>query len=173
MDNENNNQSDPIGRLDGANLIFSQSWWNQLPLVTCALLLAVGMGYLTQKFPAQTIIPISVNSWVIDFSYLALIPLIVLAKAAFKIYNERFVLSPEYMIHITGRISWRERSVRLEYGRIQEIEIDQTILQRILGLGDVIIIPIAGTTQTTIHMHGVSSPRGVKDEIRRMQNAIG
>lgn len=158
-----------VGRIDGENVILSQSWMNQLGMIFLALLLVAAVFYLNREFSEYTAIPIKTESGTFLIPFLFILPLVLFGKASFSIYNERFVLAPEYMIDVTGRLSWRERSVRLEYGRIQEIEIGQTIVQRILGLGDVIIIPVAGMTQTTINMHGVRHPRVVKDLIRERQ----
>jgi uncharacterized membrane protein YdbT with pleckstrin-like domain len=160
-----------LGRIDGDNVIFTQSWWNQLPLMIGFIASIVAITLLTLQFPKETLLPVQLTDSLIKVPYLLPIPFVLLLKAAFKVYNERFVLTPEYMIHVSGRLTWRERSVRLEYRRIQEIETDHTILQRIFNLGDVILIPIAGTVQTTaIHMHGVAFPQIIKDIIRQRQN---
>lgn len=83
--------------------------------------------------------------------------------------NERLVLTPQYLIHVLGRLTWREKSVRLEYHHIQEIETEQTILQRVLGIGDVTLKPIGGVP---MRMVGLSKPREVKNVIReRVQHA--
>ena len=166
-----NQQSIAIGRKDGDNIIFSQSWWNQFPLLCGFIIISILLGYASFAMLPQTIISFNFNGIEVIVPLLLIVPFILLLKAAYRIYNRRFVLTPEYMIHITGRISWREHSVRLEYSRIQEIQIDQTILQRVFGLGDVVIMPIAGTAETAVLMHGVSSPRLVKDLIRQRQNA--
>lgn len=158
----------PVRR--GQNLLYSQSWLNQIPLVVSSLLCLSLISYLSVYFPQVAYVPKSLTGWGYDLPILFLIPLILFLKLIYVVLNERFVLTPEYMIHVVGRISWKERTVRLEYGRIQEIEILQTILQRIFGLGDIVIVPIAGTSQTNIHMHGVSNPRQVKDAIRQRQH---
>jgi uncharacterized membrane protein YdbT with pleckstrin-like domain len=99
-------------------------------------------------------------------SSLTMLPLLIALKAAFHIYNERLVLTPDYMIHVTGRLSWRERSSRLPYEHIQEIETAQSVLQKICGLGDLLVTPLGGTSSTSIQIQGIRSPRAVKDRIR-------
>jgi uncharacterized membrane protein YdbT with pleckstrin-like domain len=77
--------------------------------------------------------------------------------------NTKLVLTPDYLLLITGVISWKQRSVRLEYNRISEIEIVQTIPQRILGIGDVVVMPAGTGPDAAISMPGVSHPRALKD----------
>lgn len=163
--------SPSVGRIDGNNIIFTQSWLNQLGLLFATLLLSAGVVYLGMEFPEYSFAPVTIGEQTWGVPVLGLIPLVLLLKATFRIYNERFVLTPEYLIDVTGRLSWRERSVRLEYGRIQEIEISQTILQRILGLGDVVLVPIAGVFTSSMSMNGLRNPRIVKDIIRSRQKA--
>lgn len=158
-----------VGRVDGENVIFTQSWLNQIGLLFCTCLLGAAAVYLTIEFPSYALIPLDIGTRTMMIPFIAVLPIIFFSKATFRIYNERFVLTPEYLIHVTGRLTWRERSVRLEYSRIQEIEISESIWQRILGLGDVILIPIAGITNSAMTMKGLRHPRGVKDMIRERE----
>lgn len=158
-----------VGRVDGENLVFTQSWFNQIPLLIAIALVTAIVIYITVSLPYYAFLPIKFQQAIIQIPVLLLLPIILLLKVFYIIHNERFVLTPEYMIHITGRLNWKERTVRLEYTRIQEIEIDQTLLQKLFNLGDVVILPVAGSSTTNIHMHGTSSPREVKDAIREFE----
>jgi hypothetical protein len=57
------------------------------------------------------------------------------------------------------------KAARLEYHHIQEIETEQTILQRALGIGDVTLKPIGGAP---MRMVGLYNPREVKNVIREL-----
>lgn len=160
-----------VGVVDGKNIIVRQSWLNQFPLVLVALALEIAIVYITLDFPEVASFSFQIASVTISASYLPFIPLFVLAKAALNIYNERLVITPIYLIHVTGRISWRERSSRLEYSHIQEIETIETIAQRILGLGDLNILPIGAGNRQAILMKGLRHPRAVKDVIRSLRGA--
>ncbi len=159
-----------IGETVRGNLIFTQSWLNQFPLLLATAALTALMTYLTFEYPGYSFLHLNSKWGAFDAPILFIVPAVLLMKALYIIYNEKFILTPQYMIHVSGRLNWKERTVRLEYSRIQEIEIDQTILQKIFNLGDVIVLPVAGSSATNIHMHGARSPRMVKDAIREMQS---
>jgi hypothetical protein len=156
-----------VGVIDGANVIIRQSWLNQLGLIVIAIILEVAITVFTALF-SETLI--SIDSLSITVGALPCIPLFLLLVAAVRVYNERLVVTPEYLIHVTGRISWKEHSVRLEYPHIQEIETVQSILQRLLGLGDVAVIPVGGGSKTIV-MRGLRHPREVKNLIRGFKPA--
>lgn len=155
-----------VGRKDGENVLIHQSWLNQLPLLLLLFLLEALIIYVRIEFSDRSATKLPETHVDTLISLLPIVPLLILIKAAFPIINERLVVTPQYIIHVMGRISWRERTVRLEYNHIQEIEIEQTILQRILGVGDISIVALGGANVAAIHMHGLAHPRGVKDLIR-------
>lgn len=155
-----------VGVKDGDNYIVMQSWRNQVGTLMAFLALVCAAMYLTIQFPRFTTIPLMLGGFELSFPVLNLIPLVVLLRGVFLVYNERFVITPEYLIHVTGRLAWRGRSSRLAYRHIQEIEIEETILQRLLGVGDLKLIPMAGSEVSSIKLHGAANPRAVKDLIR-------
>jgi uncharacterized membrane protein YdbT with pleckstrin-like domain len=159
-----------VGIVDGDNVIVRQSWLNQWPLVLLTAVLEVAIVYVSIIFPELATFSVHLGALALSGSYLPAIPVFVLLKAAFNIYNERLVITPLYLIHVTGRISWRERSSRLEYDHIQEIETIESIIQRILGLGDLNILPIGAGNRQAILMQGLRHPRAVKDLVRSVRD---
>jgi hypothetical protein len=152
-----------VGVRDGANIIIRQSWLNQLGMIVLALVTLALTSYLSIMYPEYTTVPTEGG---LSLPVLNCIPLAMVLRSAFAIYNERFVITPEYLIDVEGRLAWRERSTRIEYHRVQEIKIEETIVQRILGLGDVTVVPLAGSDGVPICLRGVVHPRVVKDLIR-------
>jgi uncharacterized membrane protein YdbT with pleckstrin-like domain len=170
----NNETTAPsIGVVDGDNIIVRQSWLNQYILVGVTLLLEVAIIYLNIQLALEGDFDISIGSLSIQTIYLPIIPLLVLARAAFKIYNERLVITPEYLIHVTGRLWWSARTSRLDYNQVQEIETIQSIPQRILGVADIHITPIGRDLKGSIMMPGLRKPRAVKDVIRHLRSKQG
>jgi len=160
-----------VGRLDGDNLLIHQSWKNQLPAYTLFLILEVLVVYASITVGDSSSVSVPGFSVPLSISTLKVFPLLVLLKAAFSVLNERLVVTPTYMIHVIGRLWWRERTVRLEYGQVQEVEISQSLLQKVLGIGDLIFKPMGGNDRNSIYMKGVPQPRVVKDVIRNMKSA--
>jgi hypothetical protein len=155
-----------IGVRDGDNVLIRQSWLNQLGFVLLALVTLGLTSYLSVLYPEYTTVGTDVG---VSLPLLNFIPLAMLLRSAFSVYNERFVVTPEYLIDVEGRLAWRERSTRIEYHRVQEIKIEETIIQRIFGLGDVTVVPLAGADGVPICLRGVAHPRLVKDLIRQQR----
>ena len=165
-------QKPSVGIVDGDNLLFHQSWWNQWPALILFVIGEVVMMYISVVSESVSLsIPVASTS--VSVSVLPAFPLIFAVVAAFRVLNERLVVTPDYIIHVAGRVSWSERTVRLEYDHIMEIEIVQTIVQRLLGLGDVIIKPLGGAERSSIRMRGLSKPRAVKDIVRERTRVNG
>jgi hypothetical protein len=162
-----------IGFVDGENIIIRQSWLNQYFLIGITVLLEAAIVYLNLKLAEIGDYDISLGTLSIPTIYLPSIPLIVLARAAFNIYNERLVITPHYLIQVTGRLWWSARTSRLDYNQIQEIETIQSIPQRILGVADLHITPIGRDLKGSIMMRGLRNPRAVKDLIRNLRSKEG
>jgi len=170
----NNNTGAPtIGFVDGDNIIIRQSWLNQYLLVGITVLLEVGIVYLNVELAEIGDYDVSLGPVSIPTLYLPIIPLLVLARAAFNIYNERLVITPAYLIHVTGRLWWSARTSRLDYDHVQEIETIQSIPQRILGVADLHITPIGRDLKGSMTIRGLSRPRAVKDLIRSLRSQQG
>lgn len=169
--NQNAQNSVQVGYRDGDNIIIHQSWRNQIGTLFVFVLVLALTTYATVLYPDFTTVPLDFGETEIDFPLLNILPLILICRAAYVIYNERFVLTPDYLIHVTGRLAWRGRSSRLDYTKIQELEIEETLLQRALAVGDLKIIPMAGTDSNSIRLRGVGAPRAVKDVIRELSQS--
>lgn len=155
-----------VGVVDGENILVRQSWFNQYILLSIVITLEVAVVYWTLAFPGSATFSLNLGALSLSPSYLPAIPLLVLARAAFNVYNQRLVITPAYLIHVSGRLWWTERSSRLEYSHIQEIETIQSIPQRILGVADLNILPMGGGNRQAIRMKGLRDSRAVKDVIR-------
>ena len=142
-------------RIIDGNIVIQQSLRNQLPLIIVFFICILGAGAVNTYFPGAALL------------LLSLLPaLICLGAIGYRVMNSRVVLSPNYLLFIEGILAWRQRSIRLDYTRVQEIELRETILQRMLGIGDVVATPISTSMEEMIALNGVLHPRLYKDLIR-------
>lgn len=148
-------KAEELYELVDGNIVIQESHRNQ-PLVILAFFSSVFGAGMVNAFLPDTI----------PFPLLFLPALICIALFAHRTWNSRVVLTPEYLLYIQGILSWRQRSIRLDYARIQEIEISETILQKLLGVGDLTATPISTSMEDMISIRGVLNPRVCKDLIR-------
>jgi hypothetical protein len=153
--------------IDGDNIVVTQSLVNQLPRLSLVGITTLALLYLTFYYPHLTNFPIPLSGWELQFPVLVFIPFVLVTVPLHNVFDARLILTPDYLLQVRGLASWRERSVRLEYSRIQEIEIEQTLLQRVLGVGDIKVTPIVvGMDESVLHIHGIPKPHMLKDLLR-------
>ena len=163
------NQTTQIASIKGLpNQVFNHSMMNQAPMVFFSLGTTLVTLYLTLVFPwaTQWIAVSASSSFAIPVPLFVIIPLVLLGKLIHDLKNTKFVLCPDYVLFIDGIIGWKEVSLRMGYEHIHEIEIEQTILQRILGTGDLTLLSIASSGNQKLRMDGLRSPRQVKNLIQ-------
>lgn len=153
-------------RVEGDNVIVRESHLNRLPLFI-VLGVAVILGVSTLSFLSQAALDsvLRQGRFVIALCF-GLPVLMMYSFIVYRIYNQKLVITPEYLINVVGTLTWRERSIRLDYSRIAEIEIDVTLFQRAFHLGDVRITPIATESDDLFVVRGVRHPRILKDILR-------
>lgn len=157
---------------ENGNLIFQTSYLHYLPLVfgivASAALTIYGMIYW--EWSIQWVRIYSYNIPLLIFALPGVIFLVVLL---FQAHNEKLILTPQYALFIQGILRWRQNSVRMEYQSIKEVNIEETILQRLLGLGDIRCTTVVSVGQQYATMPGLRNPRRVKDIILDRIRASG
>ena len=160
-------RAEEVYEVQGTNIVVTPALRSHIGILLLLLIVTPIVGYWSANYPEVSIQHIEFGeSFSVPIPILAVIPLILLGMLLHATYNTRLVVCPEYLLFVSGIISWREKSIRLDYNRIQEIEIDESIPQKILAIGDIIITPIATGIESQIKIPGVSRPRIVKDLIR-------
>ncbi|MCO6430426.1 MAG: PH domain-containing protein [Deltaproteobacteria bacterium] len=152
-------------RKDNANIIYHTSFLHFLPLLIAALAAAVFAFYASfeWKWSVQWA---EIGGYTVPLPLFGLPAIVLMVMLICRKYNEKLILTPEYVLFIEGIIRWKQESVRMDYASIKEVTIEETILQRLLGLGDVCCLTAAASAaHKTATMPGVRSPRKIKDLI--------
>jgi uncharacterized membrane protein YdbT with pleckstrin-like domain len=93
--------------------------------------------------------------------YLTLIPGFVLGKILFTMYNSRYIIDEGGVEAQVGLVSFYLRQPRLRYEDIRGVEPEQSIVERMLCIGRV-LIGSAMTADVEIVMEGVGDPRAIQ-----------
>ncbi|MCB0325882.1 MAG: hypothetical protein KDD69_20025 [Bdellovibrionales bacterium] len=145
------------------NFVVTESWRNQLVLLAVLIFGTALLIYLTADYPEMFVQRIEFGELVLPLPLFPIYALALLALLLHRLLNECFVLAPDYLLYIEGRLSWRRRTIRLYYQDIREIEIDQTLAQRVVNTGNVTVTPLAVGVERTLVVDGVKNPRLLKD----------
>ncbi|MBL7663136.1 PH domain-containing protein [bacterium] len=101
------------------------------------------------------------KTYMMHLPLLTLIPGFVLTKILYFMYNAKYIIDERGVEAQIGLVSLKLRQPRLRYEDIRGVEPVQTILQRILGIGDV-HIGSAAQQEVEIIMEGIPDPRKVQ-----------
>ena len=149
-------------------LVWRPSWLNYWKALLVALFAIIG-SLVLMPYVSAPLEKMGITGWLVPLLgfLLALFPLgrAVLHRMTWK-----------YIVKSDGHVAVRKGIISKETDeiRVQDIRllgVDQTIMQRIFGLGDV-EVATAGHSEVEIHMRGIRNPEEVKEEIRKLQAAL-
>lgn len=163
------NQSAPASA-PHENIVIFRSPLNELVSILSVFALTILSVYLSVLFP-WSVEHVTIGPASIPIPLFGLLPLIILFRLLHNLYNFRYILCDEYVLEVRGLWSLAAKSVRINYIHIRGIEIDESLVQRILGLGDVSILGVIGNQgEPCLVINGVRHPRKVKDLIQERVN---
>lgn len=145
---------------------FYPTWRSQLFLILGYFCLCIAVVWVCRLFPQVTIVKgrlLSYGSHQLDLflPWPIFFPGFVLGKVLLYIYNSKYIIDERGVEAQIGLVSLNLRQPRLRYEDIRGIEPQQTLWERILGIGSV-LIGSAMTQDVEIVMTGVSNPRAIQ-----------
>ena len=144
---------------------FFPTWRSRIIMLLWFFILCAGVIWLCREFPifvlTGKLFDIGNVTWYLSLPLPVLIPGFVLGKVLLYIYNSRFIIDERGVEAQIGLVSFNLRQPRLRYEDIRGIEPQQTLWERILGIGSV-LIGSAMTQNVEITMAGVSNPRAIQ-----------
>ncbi|MCB0358085.1 MAG: hypothetical protein KDD44_00560 [Bdellovibrionales bacterium] len=157
----------PIDRMDHAPIryYFYPTWRSQLlPLIGFFITAALAI-WISRKWEitviAGELISIGDTTYYLHLPILALVPGFLLGKILIYIYDSKYIIDERGVEAQVGLVSLSLRQPRLRYEDIRGVEPNQTILERLLGIGSV-LIGSAMTQDVEIVMEGVANPRAIQ-----------
>lgn len=151
-------------------VIIPKVWRSELKSIALFLIFSAMSIYLSNEYPASII-----RGPIIEFEtygiYLWLplwwmVPAVVLMLTIIRIYNVRYKVDQRGIEMRIGILSFHQRINRLRFEDIRNIEIEQTIIQRILDTGR-LEVSTAATGTIEIIMEGIAAPNEVRSMLER------
>ncbi len=152
---------------DGMNVrfYFYPTWRSQLFPLIGFFISSILCIYISNNFEISVIkgklFDIFGTRLYLHLPLLSLIPALVLGRLLISIYDSRYIVDERGVEAQIGLFSMSLRQPRLRYEDIRGVEPVQTIWERILGIGGV-LIGSAMTQDVEIVMEGIADPRGVQ-----------
>lgn len=153
-----------------SQLVIPKVWRSELKGLIVFLLTSGMSVYLSANFPGSImqgkLFTVMDHTFWLTLPLWSLLPFIVVMFSIFRIYNVRFVVDGDGIEARVGILSLHQRITRLRYEDIRSIEIEHSLLERILDIGDV-EVSTASTGDVEIVLQGVAAPEEVQDMLQR------
>ena len=161
-------QNDGVFSVDGHHVRyhFYPTWRSQLGHIVLYIL----FSYLAVRFSLMWPDAFVINGelfrvggtvYFMDLPWAVLIPFAILGKMFLYIYDAKYIIDERGVEAQVGLVSLNLRQPRLRYEDIRGVEPRQTLWERFLGIGSV-LIGSAMTDDVEITMIGVPNPRAVQ-----------
>lgn len=141
----------------------------ELPIAILVVLLAFA------AYPLSVYVPISIQhvsvlSLRIPIPLFGLMPLVGIAYIFNRLWNCRYEIHDGYVMAEEGRMSFTLSDIRIDYENVRGIEIDRSIYQRVMRLGD-LKVGSSMSADVELVMHGILHPEQyreiIEDRIRK------
>ena len=154
--------------LTGKTYHFRKSFLAEIPLTVLFFVLLIAGIYLQMRFPSlsQTIplIKLFDHQFKLYLPVFGLPVLLVLVILLQRVYNNRYTVCEDYIREVTGLLSLHKKDARIEFWNIRGVEIDRSIIGRMVNTGD-LHIGSAMQSDPEICFWGVRNPSRVRDLI--------
>jgi uncharacterized membrane protein YdbT with pleckstrin-like domain len=150
-------------------VIVAKTWRSEVKRMMIFVVLSVISVYMTHLFPGSVIegkiITVGDSSLLFALPLFWLMPVGAVGNIIFRIYNVRYVIDSRGIEAKVGILAMNQRITRVRFEDIRSVETEQTMLERILCIGDV-EIGTAATGDIEILFQGIAAPTEVQDMIQ-------
>ena len=156
--------------MSGRALIIPKVWRSEIRMLAAFAIVSVVCVVLSRHFPGSVITGqvISAGDYVLELSLplFWLAPLTVLMLAIVRLYDVRYQVDDMGIECRIGILSLHQHTVRVRYEDVRSVELEQTLLDRLLDIGDV-YISTAANAGVEVVFSGVSAPSEVQEMVQR------
>ena len=138
--------------------------------VVTAILSTVASGYLPRSVISGRIFSISGTAYSLHLPLFWLLPATILALTVLRIYNSRYIIDEDGVESREGILSFRQSITRFRHLDIRSIEVDQTLLERLLDVGTV-EIGTAATGDIEVTFDGIGAPKMIQQLLQGIREA--
>ncbi len=155
-------------------ITITRVWRAEIARVTFFIVASVLSPVVSSYFPktviAGRLFSIDGYALVLHLPVFWLLPAAVFVLTAIRIYNCRYTIDDDGVESREGILSFRQSITRFRHFDIRSMEVDQTILERILDVGTV-EIGTAATGEFEASLDGIGSPKKVQQLLQGIREA--
>lgn len=152
-------------------IVIYRSIRSRLLALLAVFALTAASIYLSSRY-AWAMQYIEVGAWLgvslqLPLPLFGIVPLALLAQVVHSLLDYRYILCEDYVLGVEGLLSLKRRSIRINYVHIRGMEIDESLWQQLLRVGDLTILATTlDQGEHEVTMRGIAQPRRIKDLIQ-------
>lgn len=151
--------------VDSVRYYFYPTWRSQILNLAILFVLFILTVVITRYIPALVVagslFKIGGTTFFLYLPILTLLPGAMLGKILINMYDAKYIIDEQGVEAQIGLVSMNLRQPKLRWEDIRGVEPNQTIWERLLGIGSV-LIGSAMTQDVEIVMSGVANPRAIQ-----------
>ena len=156
-------------------VVFFPTWRSQMGNIIAFVLLSFATVYLSNGPLSFMVLkgklfPLGNDMLWLHFPVLIMIPAYFLMRVLVAVYDSKFIIDDRGVEAHLGLVSFNLRQPRLRYEDIRGVEPTQTLVERMLGIGT-LLVGSAMTFEVEIVMEGIDNPRAMQELINRARDA--
>lgn len=137
-----------------------RSWRSVLPGLLLFIVVSIASVPISNEYPILLLdfdLSLFGLPYRVSMPILGLISAVLLARPLFLMYDCYHQVRCHHLRTISGRCSLRKNSVEIAYEDLRGVRVQQSLLERILGVGT-IMIGTSITDQPKVRLHGIGNP---------------
>jgi len=151
-------------------IVIPKVWRSEIKTLGAFVVFGAASILLTYRFPGSvitgTLIKLGSAHVYLSLPLFSFLPALPLFMGIMRIYNVRYVIDSRGLEARVGILGLNQRITRVRYNDIRSAETEQTIVERVLNVGDV-EVGTAATAEIEIIFAGVSAPQELQNVIQR------
>lgn len=159
------NSKETAESLDSVRYYFYPTWRSQFHNLVILFLLYILTVVVSRYIPATVVagslFSIAGTTFYLYLPILTLLPGAMLGKILINMYDAKYIIDEQGVEAQIGLVSMNLRQPKLRWEDIRGVEPNQTIWERLFGIGSV-LIGSAMTQDVEIVMSGVANPRAIQ-----------
>lgn len=153
-----------------ATVVIHKAWRSELKRTVTFLIAAIVSVWLSHRFPWSVVqgrlFTVGDYRLFLHLPVFCLVPFGLLVDVMVRLYDVKYTISDKGIESRVGILSFHQRITQLRFEDIRECVIEQSLLERMLDVGDV-EVATAATGLTEIVLEGVGAPAEVHETIQK------
>lgn len=153
-----------------AEIVVCKTWRSEATSLAIFVVMSILAVFFSRVFPFSIIegevVTIGSTTIRLSLPLFWFVPAFTIGMAIYRIYNVRYVINERGIESEVGILALHRRLTRVWFEDVRSVQTEQSLLNRLLGVGD-LEISTAATGTIEIILRGIAAPDEVQEMVQR------